>query len=554
MTRASRTQFILVGIGILVLLVSLFVVWDGPQDGSSNLTPPPTGNDREPDSVSPGNRGNEPSNARLETPGSAYPEDTPPNQRRLPPSAGMEKPRVMESTISGIVSNSQDGTPIRGARLTASLAGREDVQIEAVSGHGGRFRMTIRRAGRYTLRAEADGFRRYATNRLFITPADGKVNKNIVMAPQVEIRGQVVDRYSRGIAGASVWLREEIPGPFAMKSMVQSDLSGYFLMAKPPVSGFFFAEAAHPEYELDSRVPVTLPKDDNVVITMHRVPNSQLGSISGHVRDPDGNPIRGATVGLRDYEPNSVRRADLGTSSTDLTGHFFFSKVRRGRLLISAGADGFASPIAGQGNKNLTVEPGRTIEVDLILVRETTVQGVILNDEGLPVADAQVLVRFEKGSGSGAFTPSDGSFKISDVPPGRHRIHVAHRNYVTHESALAAPTSQFFTITLHHGLSLTGYVMDHNNEQIKEFSLRLSPADRQPDINPFPFDPMTANISPSDGYFRINGLTPQTYMLSLRLPNAESLETRLELSESTSVTIVLDPSDSDSPIQVRKSW
>lgn len=64
---------------------------------------------------------------------------------------------------------------------------------------------------------------------------------------------------------------------------------------------------------------------------------------------------------------------------------------------------------------------------------------------------------------------------------------------------------------------------------------------------------MSADVSPSDGHFRINGLEPQTYILSLSLPNAESVETRLELLESTSVVIVLHPADSDSPIQVRKS-
>ena len=336
--------------------------------------------------------------------------------------------------------------------------------------------------------------------------------------------------------------------------MVQSDQSGRFLMSKPPVSGTFFAEAAHPEYELASRVPVTLPKDEEVVITMHRVPDEQLGSVSGHVWNTDGHPIHGATVFLSDFEPNSTLSNNLGELSTDLTGEFFFSRVRRGKYLISAEADGFAGPIGGQGNKILTVEPSRNKEIDLILVGQSTVQGVVLNDEGLSVAVAQVLVRFEKGSFIGAFASSDGTFTIPEVPPGRHRIQIAHREYVTYESVLVAPTSQFLTIALQSGLSLSGYVMNQDNEQIREFSLRLSPAGRQHEGSPFPFDPMSVDVSPSDGHFRLNGLEPQTYILSLSLPNAESLETRLELLESTSVTIVLDPSDSDSPIQIRKSW
>lgn len=133
-------------------------------------------------------------------------------------------------------------------------------------------------------------------------------------------------------------------------------------------------------------------------------------------------------------------------------------------------------------------------------------------------------------------------------------MQVTHRDYVSYEAALVTPTDEFLTVTLQPGLSLTGYVMDRNNEQIREFSLRLSPATRQHEIAASPFDSKTADVSPSDGHFRVTGLTPQTYILSVSLPNAESLETRFEFLESASVTVVFDPADSDSPIQVRKSW
>ena len=557
MRNPSRQRFVLFAICFLALILCLWTIWDGLEDGSSHtasLTSQTTGDDGVPESGSVRERDPDRELVRLEASRSASREESPPNRRRLPQTGGLEKRRSVQSIITGIVASSEDGTAIQDARITVSPVGSKDVRVEAVTGQDGRFQMTVHRAGRYTLRAEADGYRSYYTRRLLITPAEGDLYKKILMTPQVELRGRVVDRHSRGIGGASVWLREETRGPFDKKSMVQSDQSGRFLMSKPPVSGTFFAEAAHPEYELASRVPVTLPKDEEVVITMHRVPDAQLGSVSGHVWDTDGHPIHGATVVLRDHEPNSTRRSVLGRSSTDLTGKFFFARVRRGKILISAEADGFAIPFGGQGTKTLTVEPSRNREIDLILVGQSTVQGVVLNDEGLSVAAAQVSVMFEQGSGMGAFASSDGTFKIPDVPPGRHRILVAHREYVTYESTLVAPASQIFTITLQPGLSLSGYVMNQDNEQIREFSLRLSPAGRQHEVSPFPIDPMSADVSPSDGHFRVNGLEPQTYILSLSLPNAESLETRLELLESTNVTIVLNPADSDSPLQIRKSW
>ena len=562
MRRPSRPRLILITIAILALIVSLWLIWERPPEGAShtaNFTPQITSDNEAPDVVSARKRDTGRKQIRLEASSSAALEETGLIPDRPRPSVDTEKRLAVQSAIVGIVANSQDGAPIQHARLTASRVGSEEVRSEAVSSTGGRFRMTIRGAGRYTLRAQADGFRPYSTDGILITPAERSLQKNILMTPRLELRGRVVDRHSRGIAGAQVRLREETPGRFGrFKSCCgeQSDESGRFLVPRPPVSGTFLAEAAHPEYELDSRVSVTLPKDDEVVITMRRVPEPLLASISGHVGDAKGHPIHGASVGLVEREQGSRVSNYLGDSSTDPTGLFFFPRVRWGTYSISADAEGYAAPSYGQGSKSLKVESSQEYEIDLVLERQTTVQGVVVDTEGQPLAKAGVNAIFKRGTGStgrGVFTPSEGTFNIPEVPPGKHWIQVTHRDYVTHEFELVTPTDEFLTVTLQPGLSLTGNVMDQNNEQIREFSLRLSPAGRQHDVPASPFDSKTADISPSDGFFRVSGLAPQTHILSVSLPNAESLETLLELLESTSVTIVLDPSDSDSPIQIRKS-
>ena len=91
---------------------------------------------------------------------------------------------------------------------------------------------------------------------------------------------------------------------------------------------------------------------------------------------------------------------------------------------------------------------------------------------------------------------------------------------------------------------MTGYVVDQNNEPIREFSLRLSPATGQH------YDKL-ADVSPADGYFSVKGLSPQTYILSVDQPNADGRFTRFELLESTSVTIMLDRSGSRPRFRVR---
>ena len=126
------------------------------------------------------------------------------------------------------------------------------------------------------LHTEADDFQHYFKDRLLLTPTQGSLETNTLMTPEVELRGRVVDRDPRGIGKASVWLRKERARGFRQFSLVHTDEFGRFLMARAPASGPCFVEATHPEYELDSRIPVTLPKDDEVVITMRRVPDKLL--------------------------------------------------------------------------------------------------------------------------------------------------------------------------------------------------------------------------------------------------------------------------------------
>ena len=550
MRKQSRPRFIFIGIGILALILCLWVIWDGPQDGplnTTNLTPQTISNDGTPKSGSVRNRGAQRAQVRLEASRSKYPEEPPPSQRSLPPPGGSEKRRPVQSVITGVVANSQDGVPIQDARITLSALGSAEVRLEAVSGHEGRFRMTIQSAGRYRLVAQADGFRPYFIDRLLITPTQGSLQKNILMTPEVELRGRVVDRHSRGIANASVWLREETERGFSQSSLARTDESGFFRTDRAPPSGTYFLEAGHPEYELDARVPVTMPRDEEVVIAMRRVPETLLASLSVHVRDTDGHPIQGARVRLEGIGSSSPTFDGLGHSSTDATGRFFFPKVRLGKYQVTAYAAGYAQAMFGQGNRDLTVESSREYEIDLVLQNQTRVHGVVLGPEGLPLAEADVSVSFDNGTartGTGSSTSRDGTFDIPGIPPGRHQLQVTHSDYATYESSIVTPTDDFITITLHPGLSLTGYVVDQNNEPIREFSLRLSPTSRQQ-------DPKFADVSPVDGYFTVNGLTPQTYYLSVNPPNADGWFTRFEFLESTSVTIVLDLSGSGSRIQIR---
>jgi len=91
-------------------------------------------------------------------------------------------------------------------------------------------------------------------------------------------------------------------------------------------------------------------------------------TITGHVNDPQGASIPGATVTLYARE-----RAFRVTTATDSTGAYSFEKLAPGEYLIESQAEGFASGIA----RRVVVERGRAATVDISLelsgVRSTVV-------------------------------------------------------------------------------------------------------------------------------------------------------------------------------------
>jgi len=95
---------------------------------------------------------------------------------------------------------------------------------------------------------------------------------------------------------------------------------------------------------------------------------SATTSITGHVKDPQGASVAGATVTLYSRE-----RTSSLTTTTDSTGSYRFEKLAGGEYLVEGAAQGFASANAEQ----VTVERGQVLTHDISLelsaVRSTVV-------------------------------------------------------------------------------------------------------------------------------------------------------------------------------------
>lgn len=105
-----------------------------------------------------------------------------------------------------------------------------------------------------------------------------------------------------------------------------------------------------------------------LVLTQSALAQSGTTTVTGHVKDPQGANLPGATVTLYGRE-----RTFSLTTTTDSSGTYRFEKLAPGEYLVEAEAEGFASASA----KQVVVERGQTATLDILLelsaVRSTVV-------------------------------------------------------------------------------------------------------------------------------------------------------------------------------------
>lgn len=161
-------------------------------------------------------------------------------------------------------------------------------------------------------------------------------------------------------------------------------------------------------------------------------PGSKPGSIEGIVTNSVTNePVKKAVVTLEGGTSAYTSR----TTMTDAVGHFQFDAVNPGIYRLVADRDGFlGSKERREPPQPVTVaEEQQVHDVALKLVPVATVSGHVVDEDGDPIAQAQVLVlRYFYGQGprrlvAFMFTQTNdlGEFEASNLSPGRFYLQVS---------------------------------------------------------------------------------------------------------------------------------
>lgn len=207
---------------------------------------------------------------------------------------------------------------------------------------------------------------------------------------------------------------------------------------------------------------VTASAPDRVALPVRvdlRMPESPIeleltgcSHVRGTVVDGSGAPIGHARI-ARDGAPAPFAEADA-SGHYDLCAHF-------GNQWVRYSASGYQSVMVGFSLRASTTR-------DVVLIPEATVEGTVITDDGAPVADAWVVIDpgdigAVRGARVGAFSSSDGTFRIIGVSPGRNLITAyAPGMRVSHKQQLVAGAGGATTgvvVRLVRGASITGVVV-----------------------------------------------------------------------------------------------
>jgi protocatechuate 3,4-dioxygenase beta subunit len=321
----------------------------------------------------------------------------------------------------------------------------------------------------------------------------------------LRLEGQVLDLDEKPVGGAKVTLGgnrsvvSEADGSFAFESLPEGT---YDLVAAHDDA---FAEAQG--FDLDAH-------SDPVMLTLVRGP-----TLIVHVVDDHGWPIAGA-------------RVEVGRRSfvTEAAGSVRFRGVETDSVYVQVAAEGHAHV---QQRQNTSEDPGATVECTIALPAGSLVSGRVLDENGLPVAEAWVQLASAGGHRNVVFSEADGTWEIANVASGDYVLHSTSRLHISAgELAFAHDASHATTdliVRVKRGAEISGVVVDRAGHP-------LAGADV--------FTGGHSEVTDERGEFLFRGLDEDIYSVSATTKTQGAASQRVELAhgQHVRVTFVLETS------------
>ncbi len=285
-----------------------------------------------------------------------------------------------------------------------------------------------------------------APNFTLVTVVEGQTTSHIdaELAANATVTGHVIDAAGNPVAGAAVQGWQQGPQTYGPSHSTTSDLAGAYTLSgfaagpylvtagKAGLAQGFFTGSSSPS----SADIVSLAAGSSTTINFTL---QALGSVSGQVLQPNGQPLIGSSVSANviltpgiSWMPQSF--ATYGTStSTDASGNYTLSNLAPTTYRVAASPTQQNDPLAFEYYLNQRTEaaanpvailPGlATTGIDFQLEVGGSISGRVIGSDGSPVAGTYVSAMGPNGEyGGGTPTDMNGQYELRGLPPGSFTV------------------------------------------------------------------------------------------------------------------------------------
>lgn len=305
--------------------------------------------------------------------------------------------RLYRGAIAEVeVVSAVDGRPIAGAEVSLrELAMVPDAgRQRALTGDDGVARFEALTVMAHEVFVHAPGFAPTTDTLDPTTVARGRWRMRVALEAGATLTGTVVDPAGRPVPGATIEIHAAGDGDSPRGSDVArygaahpvlsqttgagvpSDAEGRFQLAL--AAGRWQLTASHPAYQTTASMPLVSDGRTPGTVTITLETGRR---VAGVVVDRDDRPVAGADVEARWSFGGRVERR----GKTDGTGRFELVGLPPGRIdVLAIGATATSAPAP------LDLSDGDPEELVLVLDNDARIDGVVQDDRGRPVRDAEI--------------------------------------------------------------------------------------------------------------------------------------------------------------------
>jgi protocatechuate 3,4-dioxygenase beta subunit len=415
------------------------------------------------------------------------------------------------ATIRGTVTDRESGEPLEGAHVTAGPSA-------GVTDPSGRFTLTDVDAGTITMRAMMETYVP-AEREVAVDAGASLEGIAIVLAQGSGILGTVLDPKGTPLPGARV----RAYAGFLTTKQGTTDSRGRFALGGLG-EGVYTVDARSGDFAPAVRTDIRLEEGQRITGIELRLRLG--GAVEGEIRSASGAPIGGASVRVEPSEEtagpveDAFTRLFEGGERTDAKGAYRIGGLTEGAFRVKVLADGHLPATSAE----FRVVEGETARMDLTLEVGLVIVGRVVSRAGRPVAEAtveqaqdmmQVMMTGMRQERPSTRTKPDGSFVLAGLKGGAVDISASADGYASHTLKEVRPGEGEVEFVLGNLGSIAGRVLNDKPRMPLE-SFR---AEAMPTTSMFPgmagFQPAGSVTNLGDGYFRISGLEPGSYNLSV---------------------------------------